>query len=87
MPGSREEDFKRNNAFSIHDLVLVQLSLLWGHEIYNFGRPFHGHHHYTSSLSETMPRSRAEDFYRNNTFSLYDLYGYALAQEPLPWGS
>ena len=25
-----------------------------------------------------------EDFKRNNAFSLYDLYGHALAQEPLP---
>ena len=32
-----------------------------------------------------MPGSK-EDFYRNNAFSLYDLYGHALAQEPLPRG-
>ena len=24
------------------------------------------------------------DFYRNNAFSSYNLYGYTLAQEPLP---
>ena len=33
-----------------------------------------------------MPRTREEDFKRNNAFSLYDLYGHALAQELLPWG-
>ena len=31
-----------------------------------------------------MPGSREEDFKKNNAFSLYDLYGHALAQEPLP---
>ena len=47
MHGSRVED----NAFSLYDigLALVQepLSRLSGHEIYNFGRPFLGHHYYT----------------------------------------
>ena len=33
-----------------------------------------------------MPGSREEDFKRNNAFSLYDLYGHAPAQEPLPPG-
>ena len=33
-----------------------------------------------------MPGSREEDFKKNNAFSLYDLYGHTLAQEPLPWG-
>ena len=28
--------------------------------------------------------SREEDFHRNNSFSLYNLYGHTLAQEPLP---
>ena len=31
-----------------------------------------------------MPVSREEDFYRKNAFPLYDLYGHALAQEPMP---
>ena len=31
-----------------------------------------------------MPRTGEEDFKRNNAFTLYDLYGHALAQEPLP---
>ena len=34
-----------------------------------------------------MPGSREEDLKRNNAFLLYDLYGLALAQEPLPHGS
>ena len=33
-----------------------------------------------------MPLSREDDFYRNNVFSLYDLYGHTLAQEPLSRG-
>ena len=33
-----------------------------------------------------MPGCREEDFKKNNAFSLYDLYGHALAQEPLPRG-
>ena len=33
-----------------------------------------------------MPRSREEDFSRNNTFSQYDLYSHTIAQEPLPRG-
>ena len=34
-----------------------------------------------------MPGSREDGFYRTNEFLLYDLYGQALAQEPLPLGS
>ena len=35
----------------------------------------------------SMPGSREEDFNRTIIFSLYDLYGHTLAQEPLPRGS
>ena len=31
-----------------------------------------------------MLGSKEDDFYRKNAFPLYDLYGHALAQEPLP---
>ena len=31
--------------------------------------------------------SSNEDFYRNNAFSLHDLYDHTPAQEPLPRGS
>ena len=54
MPGSREEDFQRNNAFSLYDLyghALAQEPCPRGHEIYNFGGPFRGHHYYILSLS------------------------------------
>ena len=53
MPGSREEDFQRNNAFSLYDLyglALAQEPLPRGHEIYNFGRPFLGHPTYLVCL-------------------------------------
>ena len=55
MPGSREEDFKKNNAFSLYDLyghALAQEPCPGGHEIYNFGRPFLCHHNYILSLSD-----------------------------------
>ena len=29
---------------------------------------------------------KEDEFYRNNAFPLYNLYGHALAQEPLPKG-
>ena len=54
MPGSREEDFKKNNAFSLYDLYCHVLTSE-GHEIYNFGRPFLGHHYYTLILYEPCP--------------------------------
>ena len=55
MPGSREEDFKRNNAFTLYDFynhALAQEPCLRGHEIYNFGRPFLSHHYYILGLSD-----------------------------------
>ena len=46
LPRSREEDFERNNAFSLYDLYShapAKEPLHVGHEIYSFGRPFLGH--------------------------------------------
>ena len=40
---------------------------------------------YTYYVS-SMPGSREEDFKRNNSFILYELYGHTLAQEPPPRG-
>ena len=58
MHGSKD-DFKRNNAFILYDLyghTLAQEPQHWGSwNLYNFGRPFLGHHHYTLSLSEPCP--------------------------------
>ena len=34
---TKEEDFKRNNAFSLYDLHVYD-PCPWGHEIYNLGR-------------------------------------------------
>ena len=45
----REEDFSRNNAFSVYDLswqAPVQEPLIRGHEIYNFGGPLFAYHYY-----------------------------------------
>ena len=53
-----------------------------GHEIYNFGEPFLDHYCYIFSLSGLCPRLEKNIFLKNNTFSLYDLYDRAPAQEP-----
>ena len=49
------------------------------HEIYNFGIPFFGHFYYILGLSDLCLGVET-----NKAVSLYDLYGHALAQEPLP---
>ena len=49
-----------------------------GHEIYNFGRPFLGHHHDRLSLSKSME----QDFLGKKM----TWYGHALAQELLTGG-
>ena len=54
-----------------------------GHEIYNFGIlgiPSVDHHYYILS-SRSWEQERR--FKRNNAFSVYELYGHALAQEPM----
>ena len=51
MPRIREEDFKRNNAFTLYDLYGHAIAH-GGHEIYNSGRPFLGHHYFIISLTE-----------------------------------
>ena len=38
-----------------------------GHEIYNLGRPFLGHHYYKLILSETCPRVQKKIFLRNTS--------------------
>ena len=67
MPGSKEEDFERNNAFSLYDLYGHTLAQGHekGHEIYNFGRPFLVI--ITIHLYCTIPLSREEDFLRNTS--------------------
>ena len=73
MPGSREEDFKRNNAFSLYDLyghALAQEPLPWGHEIYNFCKPFLRHHYYIPSLSLPCPRVERNVFMNLTLFNL-----------------
>ena len=51
MHGSWDEDFSRNNAFSLYDLYGQHKNPSpMSHEIYNFSRPFLGHHYYILSL-------------------------------------
>ena len=47
MSRSREENFKRNNAFSQYLATPQRKNPCPGsHEIYNYNRPFRGHHYY-----------------------------------------
>ena len=132
MPGSREEDFKRNNVFPLYDHALAQEPLppgSWklqflghhyytlslsdlclgvekkifkeimhfyymtymaipqhknhcpgGHEIYNFGRPFLGHHYYIFSLSDLCLGLEKKIFLRNTSIL------HILLQKHLPLG-
>ena len=60
------------------------------HDIYNFGKPFLGHHYYILGLSDLclgVEKRIFKEINSNNAFSLYDLCGHGLAQEPLPQGS
>ena len=53
-----------------------------GHDIYNLGRPFLSHYFYKLTLSGLCLGVE-----KNNAFSLNELNGQVLAQEPLPHGS
>ena len=55
--GGEENSILRNNAF--HHMTYMYMATPEhnnpcprGHEIYNFGGPFHGHHYYILSLSD-----------------------------------
>ena len=59
MPQSIEEYFKRNNAISVYDLyghALAMNPCPRGHEIYNFGRPYLGHHTYILPKQDAQGR-------------------------------
>ena len=57
-----------------------------GHEIYNFGRPFLGHHYYILGLSDLCLGVEKKIF--KEIMHFYSMtYGHTLAQEPLPRGS
>ena len=63
---------------------------LGGHEIYNFGRSFLGHHYniHVLNLSDLRLGVERKIFKEIMYFHYnYDLHGHALAQEPLPLGS
>ena len=47
---------------------------LRGHEIYNFGRPFLGHHYYILGLSDLCLGEEKKIYKKNNAFSLYDIW-------------
>ena len=77
-----------DNTYSLNYLygrALTTEPLPRGHEIYNTGRPFHGHHYFILSLSDLC--MGVEKIFKENVFSLYNLYGHTLVQEALPWGS
>ena len=57
----------------MHGHALAQEPLPMGsHEIYNFGRPFLGHHYYTPSLSEPCPWVQKKIF--KEIYQFYTFY-------------
>ena len=88
MPQNIEEDFKRNNAISLYDLydhAPHKNPCPRGHEIYNFGRPFNGHHYYILGLSDLY--LGIKKICKEIMHFHYVTYNHSLAQEPLPRGS
>ena len=86
--GVEKKIFKRNITFSPFDLyshALTQEPLPRSHEIYNFGRPLVIITLYLVCLIYVGVEKKI--LLRNSAFLLHDLYGYAIAQEPLPRGS
>ena len=47
-----DKNRRRNIGFSLYGHAQEQEPLLRGHEIYNVGTPFVGHHYYIPSLSD-----------------------------------
>ena len=65
MHGIKEEDFKKNNAFSLYDLygnTLTPNSCPGGYEIYNLGRPYLSHIDYILSLSDLCLGVKKKNF-------------------------
>ena len=59
----------------------------WGHEIYNFGKPIVELSLLYTKFILNMSQSGEEDSLRNSVFSLYFIYGHAVAHKNPPWGS
>ena len=51
-----------------------------GLQINNFGTPSHDRHNYNLSLADLCLGVEKKIFNGNNAFTVYDLYGHALAQ-------
>ena len=59
------QDFPNHFIHFLYDLyghALAQEPLPGGHEIYNFGRPFLGHHYYKLSMSDLCLRVEKKTF-------------------------
>ena len=60
----------------------------WGHESYNFGRPFPDHNYYILSLSDLHVCLGVEKkIFKEIMLFHYMTYGHTLAQDPVPQGS
>ena len=57
--------------------TLAQEPMPRGYEIYNFGRPFLGHHYYILRLSELCQGVELNIFEYINVYSRYDLNDHA----------
>ena len=64
MPGSREENFKINNAYSPYDMTtpLDKNPCPGVYEIHNFGRTFYGIHCNILSLSDLCVEEEKKNF-------------------------
>ena len=74
--------FKRKNTVSVYDLYdHAQEPLSQGHEIYNLGRPFFGHHYFILGLSDLCLGVE-----KKIVKKIMHFYDHVLAQELLPRG-
>ena len=64
-----------------YDHAPAQEPLPRGNEIYNFDRPFLGHHHYILSLSDLCLGVKKKIFKEKMHFH-YMTYGHDLAKDP-----
>ena len=86
MPGSREEDFLKNCAFSVYDLyanALAQEPLSRSHEINNLGRFFLGHYHNKLSMSDLCSEKIIRFFKEIHQF--YTFYPPNYVGVPFGW--
>ena len=86
MPQSRREEILHFHYMTYMTMPQCKNSCPKGHKIYNFGRPFLGHHYYILSLSDLCLGADKKIFKEIMHFH-YVIYDHTPAQEPLPRGN